>query len=170
MLEHHFSIWYLYKIDNVIISTLKMLIRFVSHTSQTSFIDKLKKLRWIFLDFTLRNFVTSLNICKKPIGKSFPARREKCYQLFLTWFRDRPPGIEGWDIFWPKSTPKLTENHQNPWIFMKIGELQTPLIFFVGKTGTSAYKILISTPRDLSIALVKRFTRLAAEYINIYNS
>ena len=75
-----------------------------------------------------------------------------------------------WDIFWPKSTPKLTENHQNPWIFMKIGELQAPLIFFVGKTGTSAYKILISTPRDLSIALVKRFTRLAAEYIKIYNS
>ena len=37
-----------------------------------------------------------------------------------------------------------------------MNELQTPLDFFVGRTGTSAYTILISTLRDLWIALVKR--------------
>ena len=39
---------------------------------------------------------------------------------------------------------------------MKIYDLQTPLDFFVGKTGTSASTILISTLCDLSIALIKR--------------
>ena len=127
----------------------------------------MKKKQKIFFDFTWAYFVTSLKRCNKPIQKRLCARREKRHQLFL---HDFWTGACPWDIFWPKSTPKLTENHQNPRIFMKIGELQAPLIFLVGKTGTSAYKILISTPRDLSIALVKRFTRLAAEYIKIYNS